>query len=84
MPEMEMVARALDKSLSVEQREYIMNSFITICGNDIDQSVVEALGLVESVSENCRLASKNSLFTPITSFKVPLSLIVPPLYLVEL
>ncbi|KAL3642094.1 hypothetical protein CASFOL_012909 [Castilleja foliolosa] len=44
-PEMEMVARGLDKSLSVEQREHIMNSFITLCGNDIDQSVVEALGL---------------------------------------
>ncbi|XP_011073916.1 uncharacterized protein LOC105158762 [Sesamum indicum] len=44
-PEMEMVARGLDKSLSVEQREYILNSFIDVCGKDIDQSLVEALGL---------------------------------------
>ncbi|XP_051118210.1 uncharacterized protein LOC127242636 [Andrographis paniculata] len=44
-PEMEMVARGLDKSLSTDQREHILNSFITICGDDIDRSVVEALGL---------------------------------------
>ncbi|PIN20557.1 hypothetical protein CDL12_06757 [Handroanthus impetiginosus] len=44
-PEMEMVARGLDKSLDVEQREHILNSFITVCGKDIDQSLVEALGL---------------------------------------
>ncbi|KAK6145783.1 hypothetical protein DH2020_019652 [Rehmannia glutinosa] len=44
-PEMEMVARGLDKSLSVEQREYILNSFISVCGKDIDQSLLEALGL---------------------------------------
>ncbi|KAK6122859.1 hypothetical protein DH2020_043385 [Rehmannia glutinosa] len=44
-PEMEMVARGLDKSLSVEQREYILNSFISVCGQNIDQSVLEALGL---------------------------------------
>lgn len=41
-----MVARGLDKSLDVEQREYIFNSFVAVCGEDIDQSVVEALGLV--------------------------------------
>ncbi|KAI3459757.1 hypothetical protein Pfo_016420 [Paulownia fortunei] len=53
-PEMEMVARGLDKSLSVEQREHILNSFITICGTDIGQSVVEALGLggVKDEQEN--------------------------------
>ncbi|CAA0818640.1 Unknown protein [Striga hermonthica] len=44
-PEMEMVARGLDKSLSLEQREHILKSFITVCGEDIDQSVMEALGL---------------------------------------
>lgn len=43
---MEMVARGLDKSLNLEQREYILNSLIGVCGEDIDQSVVEALGLV--------------------------------------
>lgn len=41
-----MVARGLDKSLSIEQREHILNSFITVCGEDIGQGVVEALGLV--------------------------------------
>ncbi|KAH6768197.1 hypothetical protein C2S51_013533 [Perilla frutescens var. frutescens] len=45
-PEMEMVARSLDKSLNVDQREHILNSFITVCGQDIDQGLVEALGLV--------------------------------------
>ncbi|KAK4433792.1 hypothetical protein Salat_0541900 [Sesamum alatum] len=44
-PEMEMVARGLDKSLSEEQREYILNSFVDVCGKDIDRSLVEALGL---------------------------------------
>ncbi|GER41653.1 NADH-quinone oxidoreductase subunit D [Striga asiatica] len=46
-PEMEMVARGLDKSLSLEQREHILKSFITICGEDIGQSVMEALGLAK-------------------------------------
>ncbi|KAL7128121.1 hypothetical protein ABFS83_14G294800 [Erythranthe nasuta] len=47
-PEMEMVARGLDKSLSVEQREQILNSFIAVSGKEIGQSVVEALGLNSS------------------------------------
>lgn len=50
-PEMEMVARGLDKSLDAEQREHILNSFIAVCGEDIDQSVVEALGLVGVMDE---------------------------------
>ncbi|KAL8491862.1 hypothetical protein ACS0TY_023457 [Phlomoides rotata] len=50
-PEMEMVARGLDKSLDAEQREYILNSFVAVCGEDIDQSVVEALGLVGVMDE---------------------------------
>lgn len=41
-----MVARSLDKSLNIDQREHILNSFITVCGKDIDQGLVEALGLV--------------------------------------
>lgn len=45
-PEMEMVARSLEKSLNMDQREHLLNSFITLCGEDIDQGVVEALGLV--------------------------------------
>lgn len=45
-PEMEMVARSLDKSLNIDQREHILNSFSTVCGQDIDQGLVEALGLV--------------------------------------
>ncbi|KAL3829228.1 hypothetical protein ACJIZ3_018030 [Penstemon smallii] len=44
-PEMEMVAQGLEKSLNVEQRESLLNSFFAVCGKDIEPSVVEALGL---------------------------------------
>ncbi|XP_075497700.1 uncharacterized protein LOC142534945 isoform X2 [Primulina tabacum] len=44
--EMEMVARGLAKSLSVEQRELIFTSFSIICGHEMHQSTAEALGLV--------------------------------------
>ncbi|XP_042059189.1 uncharacterized protein LOC121803624 [Salvia splendens] len=47
-PEMEMVARSLDKSLNIDQREHLLNSFISVCGDNIDQGVVEALGLVSA------------------------------------
>ncbi|XP_075484334.1 uncharacterized protein LOC142524297 isoform X1 [Primulina tabacum] len=46
--EMEMVARGLAKSLSVEQRELIFTSFSIICGHEMHQSTAEALGLADT------------------------------------
>ncbi|KAF8402259.1 hypothetical protein HHK36_013211 [Tetracentron sinense] len=48
-PEMEMVARGLEKHLRVEQREFLMNMLIGICGDDSRRSAAEALGLVSSL-----------------------------------
>lgn len=45
-PEMEMVARGLEKHLKVEQREYLLNMLITVCGEESRRSATEALGLV--------------------------------------
>ncbi|XP_039019549.1 uncharacterized protein LOC120151072 [Hibiscus syriacus] len=47
-PEMEMVARALEKILKVEQRELLMTMVLAICNcsEEIRRSTAEALGLV--------------------------------------
>ncbi|XP_074322583.1 uncharacterized protein LOC141659560 isoform X2 [Apium graveolens] len=44
-PEMEMVARGLEKHLKLEQREYLMNLYVEVCGDETHRSVAEALGL---------------------------------------
>ncbi|MCD7447170.1 hypothetical protein HAX54_025516 [Datura stramonium] len=44
-PEMEMVARGLEKHLKVDQREFLMNSLLRVCGDGTRRSVAEALGL---------------------------------------
>lgn len=44
-PEMEMVARGLEKHLKLEQREYLMNLYVEVCGEETHRSVAEALGL---------------------------------------
>ncbi|XP_065866850.1 uncharacterized protein [Euphorbia lathyris] len=45
-PEMEMVARGLGKNLKVEQRELLMNMFISVCSEDSHRSAADALGLI--------------------------------------
>ncbi|MCD9643708.1 hypothetical protein HAX54_031365 [Datura stramonium] len=45
-PEMEMVARGLEKHLKVDQREFLMNSLLRVCGDGTRRSVAEALGLI--------------------------------------
>lgn len=45
-PEMEMVARGLEKHLKVEQREYLLNMLVSVCGEESCRSATEALGLV--------------------------------------
>ncbi|XP_055814053.1 uncharacterized protein LOC129883403 isoform X2 [Solanum dulcamara] len=45
-PEMEMVARGLEKHLKVDQREFLMNSLLDVCGDETRRSVAEALGLI--------------------------------------
>ncbi|WOH07997.1 hypothetical protein DCAR_0727433 [Daucus carota subsp. sativus] len=47
-PEMEMVARGLEKHLKVDQREFLMNMYVKVCGEETHRSVAEALGLVIS------------------------------------
>ncbi|KAF8017002.1 hypothetical protein BT93_H2259 [Corymbia citriodora subsp. variegata] len=46
-PEMEMVALGLGKQLKPEQREYLLNMLVGVCGEERPKSLVEALGLVE-------------------------------------
>lgn len=45
-PEMEMVARGLEKHLKLDQREYLMNLYVEVCDKETHRSVAEALGLV--------------------------------------
>ncbi|GLT89343.1 hypothetical protein SLE2022_073280 [Rubroshorea leprosula] len=45
-PEMEMVARGLEKVLKVEQRELLMGMLVGACGEENRKSAAEALGLV--------------------------------------
>ncbi|KAF3455435.1 hypothetical protein FNV43_RR00062 [Rhamnella rubrinervis] len=45
-PEMEMVARSLEKHLKVEQREFLLNMLVGVCGEESQRSVAEALGLM--------------------------------------
>lgn len=45
-PEMEMVARGLEKQLNLEQRLFLLNMLIGVCGEESHRTVTEALGLV--------------------------------------
>lgn len=45
-PEMEMVARGLGKNLKVEQRQLLMNMFVSVCSEESHRSAADALGLV--------------------------------------
>lgn len=45
-PEMEMVAQGLEKHLKVEQREFLMDMLVGVCGKGTHRSMAEALGLV--------------------------------------
>ncbi|XP_050209697.1 uncharacterized protein LOC126660309 isoform X2 [Mercurialis annua] len=47
-PEMEMVARGLGKNLKLEQRELLMNMFVSVCGEESHRSAADALGLMPS------------------------------------
>ncbi|KAL5781064.1 hypothetical protein ACOSP7_006093 [Xanthoceras sorbifolium] len=51
-PEMEMVARGLEKLLKVEQREFLMNMLVGVCSEESHRSAAEALGLVFSPEGN--------------------------------
>ncbi|KAK4356757.1 hypothetical protein RND71_022367 [Anisodus tanguticus] len=55
-PEMEMVARGLEKHLKVDQREFLMNNLLRVCGDGARRSVAEALGLTP-VNFTCSLPS---------------------------
>ncbi|KAK3444042.1 hypothetical protein EUGRSUZ_A00253 [Eucalyptus grandis] len=50
-PEMEMVALGLEKQLKPEQREYLLNMLVGVCGEERPKSLVEALGLELSVDD---------------------------------
>jgi hypothetical protein len=55
-PEMEMVARGLEKHLKVEQRELLLNMFAGVCGEESHRSATEALGLVRPyISLSCQI-----------------------------
>lgn len=47
-PEMEMVARGLEKHLKVEQRLFLLNMLVGVCGEESRITATEALGLVPS------------------------------------
>ncbi|KAF2300145.1 hypothetical protein GH714_009874 [Hevea brasiliensis] len=44
-PEMEMVARGLGKHLKVEQRELLMDMYVSVCSEESHRSAADALGL---------------------------------------
>ncbi|CAO2838431.1 unnamed protein product [Amaranthus hypochondriacus] len=44
-PEMEMVARGLQKHLKVEDREFLLTKLVSLCGEQSPRSAAEALGL---------------------------------------
>lgn len=60
-PEMEMVARGLEKHLKVDQREFLMNSLLHVCGDETKRSVAEALGLVCLVYYSPSLSSRSRI-----------------------
>lgn len=49
-PEMEMVARGLEKHLKMEQREFLMSMLVGICSEESQKRAAEALGLVGNIS----------------------------------
>ncbi|GAB2265592.1 hypothetical protein Dimus_000631 [Dionaea muscipula] len=46
-PEMEMVARGLEKNLGRDQREFLLRTLVGVCGEGSRRSAAEALGLVD-------------------------------------
>ncbi|XP_054805207.1 uncharacterized protein LOC129308188 isoform X2 [Prosopis cineraria] len=50
-PEMEMVARGLEKHLKLEQRKHLMDIFAEVCGEGSHKTAREALGLMHL--QNC-------------------------------
>ncbi|XP_030470333.1 uncharacterized protein LOC115688601 [Syzygium oleosum] len=50
-PEMEMVALGLEKQLKPEQREYLLNMLVGVCGEERPKSLAEALGLELSLDD---------------------------------
>lgn len=50
-PEMEMVARGLEKQLTLDQREFLLNTLIGVCGKETQGSLAESLGLKISLNE---------------------------------
>jgi hypothetical protein len=61
-PEMEMVARGLEKHLKVEQREFLLNMFAGVCGEESHRSATEALGLVcPYISLSCQIENAKLL-----------------------
>ncbi|GAB4859080.1 hypothetical protein Ancab_010545 [Ancistrocladus abbreviatus] len=44
-PEIEMVARGLEKHLRVEQRQFLLDTLVGVCGEESQRSAAEALGL---------------------------------------
>ncbi|KAK9932512.1 hypothetical protein M0R45_019747 [Rubus argutus] len=48
-PEMEMVARGLEKHLKMEQREFLMSMLVGICSEESQKRAAEALGLISYV-----------------------------------
>ncbi|KAL5851130.1 hypothetical protein ACOSQ3_006248 [Xanthoceras sorbifolium] len=60
-PEMEMVARGLEKLLKVEQREFLMNMLVGVCSEESHRSAAEALGLIETRSMEISFLSISSL-----------------------
>ncbi|XP_077252097.1 phosphoribosylformylglycinamidine synthase [Tasmannia lanceolata] len=49
-PEMEMVARGLQKHLTIERREHLLKLFGGVCGAGSQRSAAEALGLMQFIS----------------------------------
>ncbi|XP_030527874.1 uncharacterized protein LOC115739106 [Rhodamnia argentea] len=50
-PEMEMVALGLERQLKPEQREYLLNMLVGVCGEERPKSLGEALGLELSLDD---------------------------------
>lgn len=50
-PEMEMVARGLEKQLKLDQRKFLLNTLVGVYGKETQGSLAEALGLATSLDE---------------------------------
>lgn len=54
-PEMEMVARGLEKHLKLDQREFLMSMLTRVCSEESQRRAAEALGLVRGIILNLQL-----------------------------